>query len=1146
MKKRFLCFLLSLLMLVSLVPLGAVPASAVSRSTSENAIKVLKQMETFRAKAYQSNGQWVIGYGTPAQEGDIITESTADKALRAELEALDKTVSQFSITVRRDFTQYQHDALVLFSYDCGTAWMTANGRLRQAINERDTGNEFLTSICLWAGGEEGANTTQLNRRLAEANMFLNGIYSATPPSYYSYVFLDGNGGNVGGTRLLGINTNLMATIEAVPTKEGSRFLGWYTGKEGGSYVTTLDSQVAGLTLYAHWQEEGAGEVNGTVIGTAASYTLPASKAASLTVHETPSVTSKVIKTLIQNSTMSVVAEYVDAANTKWVKLRSGGWVSLGNVETPVSNIRSVTVQVTASSLNIREKAGAYAYHKIVKRVDHGESLTILETTLEGGQLWGRCADGWVCLMYTNYEQMVMDSDVESGAAIGTGVVNCSTVLKVRSGAGTYNAQVGTIKDGTKVAIYEIKTVSGKDWGRINAGWICLDYVVMDGEIAPEDKEDTDTSTETVIADGTVIHAYVNYRTGAGTGHTYKGQLAYGAKIKIYEITTVKGKQWGRFSDGWLCLDYVEVIMRDSQEQNPEETPEEKPEEKPSESTGKYWTAVATAQLAVYDESGKKTDQVVTQGQTVRVYELGSRENETQLLAKISQGYVLAKYLTLYIASETSTLKAEANLYGRPGGVATGKTLAKGTSVTVDKMQLIDDQVFVYVTASRGWIDAELLSEFAGLPEGSQEETKPSEPEETEPTEPTQPEETEPTEPTQPEETEPTEPQPTEPEEDKPDTQLPEGAKTGTVTGADVVNIRSSAGVRLDNLVTTLKRGTKVTVYETISKDDAQWGRIDQGWISMKYVQLDVTDSNGNTTAPVATGFVHGNLNLNVRTGPGTHYEPVMTLAPGTEVRIYEQQLTRGVIWGRIDQGWVCMSYVTLMTTGGSTGDQGSTEGSVMGTIARCYYAVNVRSNPGTGNALVGKILVGSRVEIYEQRMYSNEMWGRVNQGWICMKYVLLDSELPPPGEFEGGTGGTTTPTEPLPTVPKDALYLGSVIGTKTLNVRASASTKAEKVGTLNKGDSIVIYETAITDYMAWGRCDAGWVSLVYIDLVSCTDGAEDARVVQALNAAIREGAGTHYNKIGSYPKATVIDVYETSGNWVRTNLGWVSENDLLA
>ena len=217
---------------------------------------------------------------------------------------------------------------------------------------------------------------------------------------------------------------------------------------------------------------------------------------------------------------------------------------------------------------------------------------------------------------------------------------------------------------------------------------------------------------------------------------------------------------------------------------------------------------------------------------------------------------------------------------------------------------------------------------------------------------------------------------------------------------DSVNVRSAAGVR-NALVTTLKRGTAVTVYEQTTKDGALWGRIDQGWVAMTYVDLSSKStgtssgitggtSSGSTTimttvptGAIAVGFVNYVSEVNIRAGAGQGYAKTGTLKKGTNVVIYEQKLSEGMIWGRIDQGWICTSYVTI--TGASVTGAGTA-----GTIARCFFTANVRSSPGVANALVGKIMVNSRVEILETRAYSGEEWGRTSIGWINMNYVLLD------------------------------------------------------------------------------------------------------------------------------------------------------------
>ena len=189
-------------------------------------------------------------------------------------------------------------------------------------------------------------------------------------------------------------------------------------------------------------------------------------------------------------------------------------------------------------------------------------------------------------------------------------------------------------------------------------------------------------------------------------------------------------------------------------------------------------------------------------------------------------------------------------------------------------------------------------------------------------------------------------------------------------------------------------------------DNALWGRIDQGWVAMSYVDLSAKTNTG-TNSTVASGSLSGNTilttvpsdaiavgfvntkNLNVRNGSGFGYTTTATLPQYTNVVVYEQILKDGVIWARIDQGWVCATYLTytgLSVTGSGTA----------GTIARCFYTANVRSAAGVGNALVAKVMVNSRVEIYEQTTYSGETWGRTSLGWVNMQYVLADGTVPTP------------------------------------------------------------------------------------------------------------------------------------------------------
>lgn len=51
-------------------------------------------------------------------------------------------------------------------------------------------------------------------------------------------------------------------------------------------------------------------------------------------------------------------------------------------------------------------------------------------------------------------------------------------LKVRSGAGTSYSEVGRLKGGDAITVYEQKNVNGMMWGNIGYGWVAMDYVTF--------------------------------------------------------------------------------------------------------------------------------------------------------------------------------------------------------------------------------------------------------------------------------------------------------------------------------------------------------------------------------------------------------------------------------------------------------------------------------------------------------------------------------------------------------------------------------------------------------------------------------------------------------------------------------------------
>jgi GH24 family phage-related lysozyme (muramidase) len=202
MSKRIVCLILALILFVGLIPTAAITASAASnRDVSENAVKFIKDWEGLAKKAYADgieNGEqrYSYGYGTKAPNATaFITEEQADKALREELKTINTKVNNFAAAHNKNFTQSQHDALVSFSYNVGWGWMSQlNYRITKAVINGATGNNFLQAMTLWSNIDSIPSVGLVNRRMAEADMYLNGSYSKSARANYTYVKVDANGG----------------------------------------------------------------------------------------------------------------------------------------------------------------------------------------------------------------------------------------------------------------------------------------------------------------------------------------------------------------------------------------------------------------------------------------------------------------------------------------------------------------------------------------------------------------------------------------------------------------------------------------------------------------------------------------------------------------------------------------------------------------------------------------------------------------------------------------------------------------------------------------------------------------------------------------------------------------------------------------
>ena len=141
--KRVTSFLLAIVLLAGFVMVGSPAVSAASAMTVSDAmLAMLKQEEGFSSKPYWDYAQYTVGYGTKCPDDMVdyytengITEEEAELMLRNYLSNTENIINKHFIDKYGvPLTQNQFDALVSFTYNCGSAWVyETNGTLHNAV-----------------------------------------------------------------------------------------------------------------------------------------------------------------------------------------------------------------------------------------------------------------------------------------------------------------------------------------------------------------------------------------------------------------------------------------------------------------------------------------------------------------------------------------------------------------------------------------------------------------------------------------------------------------------------------------------------------------------------------------------------------------------------------------------------------------------------------------------------------------------------------------------------------------------------------------------------------------------------------------------------------------------------------------------------
>lgn len=318
-------------------------------------------------------------------------------------------------------------------------------------------------------------------------------------------------------------------------------------------------------------------------------------------------------------------------------------------------------------------------------------------------------------------------------------------------------------------------------------------------------------------------------------------------------------------------------------------------------------------------------------------------------------------------------------------------------------------------------------------------------------------------------------------------------KTGTLN-ANTVNARTGAGTSY-SVYKVLNKGYdfKITGQKTVS--GVTWySFIYSGrtlWVSGKYVNLGGNSTTTTTTTTAATTTTTATTESTAEATTTTTESTAESTTTTTEESVSTTTTTTTAATT------TAADYVTIKT------------GKVTGS------SVNVRKGAGTGYAIVTTLKKGATFTITGSKKVSGVTWYSFKRNgstvWICGTYVSVTTTTsvvttttttttttaPTTTTTEASASdATTTTTEATTTTTTTTTtaaeeeendYLYGVVDVNTsLNVRKSASTSANKLGTLDDGDYVVIVD--YTSKSGWYKIvygsGYGWVSSDYVKLVS--------------------------------------------------------------
>lgn len=225
------------------------------------------------------------------------------------------------------------------------------------------------------------------------------------------------------------------------------------------------------------------------------------------------------------------------------------------VETPQPPPEKPGIQqngtVSVSTLNVRTGPGTT--HTVLGQFTRNNSVEIVEAyaSPEWHKIWH---NEQIAYVFANYVKLQNEIKIEA-----TGVIT-SSVLNIRSGAGTSFAVLGQFKKGDKVSIITVS--AEKDWHKIlhngSAAFVHASYVRIDGASGESPPSGGSSGGTPAAVYATVNANKLNLRQGANTSSRIINTLSRGDVVQVLE----QGGEWHKVryggTEGYMFAQYLKT------------------------------------------------------------------------------------------------------------------------------------------------------------------------------------------------------------------------------------------------------------------------------------------------------------------------------------------------------------------------------------------------------------------------------------------------------------------------------------------------------------------------------------------------------------------------------------------------------------